>query len=151
MALPSGVIRPYDDSTLMSTQNADAVQITGGTVDSVAIDGGMYTVATTATPATGTCACQFVFKDANGVALAHAVSGLLYYSNSTGLAIGAATSAAVLTNGALTELVAGKVDHFVTTATGLLGITVTAPTGTYYATFVLPSGRIITSSALGVN
>jgi hypothetical protein len=108
-------------------------------------------VTTTATPATGTCGVQFVFKDAAGVTLAVAHAGDAYFSNSTGLAIAAVTSGAVLTNGAWTDTVAGKTARFVTSAAGLLGVTVTASTGSYYISFVLPSGKIITSSVLGVN
>lgn len=106
---------------------------------------------TAATPASGTCGVQFVFKDAAGVALAHAVSGQAYFSNSTGLAIAAATSAAVLTNGMWLDVVAGKTAIFTTDATGKLGVTVTGAAATYYISFVLPDGKIITSSALVVN
>jgi hypothetical protein len=108
-------------------------------------------VTTTMTPATGTCACQFVFKDALGVQLIVPVAGILYLSGSDGLSITSSTSIAVLTNGALLQLVTGKAALFVTTATGLLGITLTMTSGTYYISFVLPNGTIITSSALVVN
>ena len=108
-------------------------------------------VTTTATPATGTCGVQFVFKDSAGVAITHAISGQAYFSNSTGLAIAHATSAAVLTNGAWVDLVAGYTGMFVTTAAGLLGVTVTGGAAGYYLSFQLPNGKIITSSVLTVN
>ena len=58
-----------------------------------------YTVTTVATPATGTCAVQFQFKDPTTSAnLTSPISGLCYSSTSTGLAINAITSAATLTN-----------------------------------------------------
>ena len=107
---------------------------------------------TTATPATGTCGVQFVFKNAAGSAISRATSGLCYVSSSTGLAFGSAiTSLAVLTNGGLATLVTGSVAMFTTDATGKLGVTLTASPGSYYLTFVLPNGSIITSSVLGVN
>lgn len=83
--------------------------------------------------------------------MARKASGLLYASNSTGLAVAGVTGLAVLTNGALTELSVGKVAHVITTAAGLLGVTVTAAAGTYYLSLVLPNGNVITSSALVVN
>jgi len=108
-------------------------------------------VTMTATPATGTCAVQLTFKDSTGAALGHVVSGYLYFSNSAGTAVAAATSAATLTNGAIQELVTGKADLFITSAAGLLGFTVTAGTGTYYASIVLPNGRVVTTGAIVVN
>ncbi len=108
-------------------------------------------VTTTATPATGTCGVQFVFKNAAGVTLSHAIAGRALFTGSTGLAFAAATSAAVLTNGAWHDSVAGYSADFVTTAAGLLGVTVTAGTGSYYITFILPNGKLLTSSVLGVN
>lgn len=109
------------------------------------------TVTMTSTPASGTCATQFTFKDADAVTLAHAVAGSAYFSNSAGTAIAAATSGAVLTNGAWQDTVAGKTAAFITSAVGLLGVTVTASAGTYYISFVLPTGAIITSPAIVVN
>ncbi|MBI4800639.1 MAG: hypothetical protein HY794_18265 [Desulfarculus sp.] len=107
---------------------------------------------TTATPASGTCGVQFVLKNAAGSALSHAVAGTCYISGADGLSHGTAiTGLAVLTNGALTELVTGKVAIFTSDATGKLGVTLTGAAGTYYLTLVLPSGKIITSSALVIN
>lgn len=168
MAQASGVIRPNDTSPLMCGQNSDAVVITGGTIaDTTNSIGGVAitpvaaefntltdlpaSVTTSTTPASGTCAVQFVFKNSAGTALSHALTGLLYFSNSTGLSVANVTSAAVLTNGAQVELKVGYVDLFVTTAAGLFGTTVTASAGTYYITFMLPNGKLLTSSAIVVN
>ena len=108
-------------------------------------------VAIATTPATGSCAVQCTFSDPDAVQIAHVAAGLMYISNSAGTAIAAATSVATLTNGAIQELVAGKVDLFITSAAGLLGFTLTAGTGTYYASFVLPNGRVITTGAIVCN
>ena len=108
-------------------------------------------ITTTATPATGTCGVQFVFKDSAGAALAHAITGSAYFSNSTGLAFAPATSAAVLTNGAWRDDTAGYTGNFITDTTGKLGVTVTGGAATYYLSFQLPNGKIITSTALTVN
>lgn len=146
-----------ETSTLMGTQNADAVAITGGTIGSSsvtevnALADMPTTVSMTTTPASGTCAVQFIFKNAAGTTCSHAVAGLLYFSSSTGLAIAAVTSGATLTNGSITELKVGNCDLFITTAVGLLGVTVTASTGTYYITIILPNGKLSTSAAIVVN
>jgi hypothetical protein len=108
-------------------------------------------VTTATTPGTGTCAVQFTFKDAQGVALNHAVAGGAYFSNSAGTAFAAATSGATLTNGAWNESKAGALAQYITTAAGLLGVTVTAAAGTYYISFELPNGKIVTSSAIVCN
>jgi hypothetical protein len=106
----------------------------------------------TSTPATGSCAVQLTLKDSAGAQLSHAVSGIGYVSTVNGLAIAAATSVAVLTNGALTQLAAGAVFHFVTTATGLLGITLTDAAATnYYITLQMPNGKLVTTGAIVVN
>ena len=113
---------------------------------------GNYSVTTTATPASGSCGVQFVFKDKSGKVLNTPFAGQVYLSNSTGLAHATAiTSLAVLTNGALTSLVTGKVALFTTSALGLLGVTLTAAApADHYLTFVMPNGEILTSGALGV-
>lgn len=140
-----------DTSSLMGVYNSDNVTITGGTFAGYTISNLPASVSMTSTPASGTCACQFTFKNAAGVAIASPFASQLYFSNSTGLAIAAVTSAAVLTNGALVELKVGNVDLFVTTAAGLLGVTVTASTGSYFISFVLPNGAIVTTPAIVVN
>jgi hypothetical protein len=108
-------------------------------------------VTTATTPGTGTCAVQFAFKDAQGASLGHAVAGGAYFSNAAGTAFAPATSGATLTNGAWNEAKAGNLAQYITSAAGLLGVTVTAAAGTYYISFELPSGKIITSSAIVCN
>lgn len=103
------------------------------------------------TPATGTNGTQFTFKNTAGATISHAFSGDAYFSNSTGLALAAVTSGAVLTNGMWQDVAAGKVARYTTTAAGLLGVTTTMTTGSYYITFVLPSGKLVTSTVLTVN
>ena len=103
------------------------------------------------TPASGTCAVQLTIKNSTSSAIGHAVSGIGYLSTVDGLAIAAATGIAVLTNGALTELVTGKLFHFVSTAAGLLGATVTAGAGSYYITLQMPNGKLVTTAAIVVN
>lgn len=109
------------------------------------------TASMASTPASGTCAVQLTIKNAAGSAIGHAISGVGYLSTSNGLAMAAATGVAVLTNGALTELVTGTVFHFVSTAAGLLGATVTAAAGSYYITLQMPNGKLVTTSAIVVN
>ena len=110
-------------------------------------------VTTTATPAVGSCAVQFVFKDAAGNALTAPVSGLLYLSEvATGLTQDLAdTSLAVLTNGALTNLGSAGPSLFTTTAAGLLGLTITAVADDYWVVFVKPDGTLLISGLCKVN
>lgn len=111
-----------------------------------------FTVTTTATPATGTCAVQFQFKDpTTGANLTYPISGVCYSSTSTGLAFQAITSAAVLTNGAVLALSATTLWAFVTDATGRVGLTLTGSAGSKYVTFVLPNGRLVTSTVCTIN
>lgn len=113
--------------------------------------GAPASVTTTATPATGTCGVQFVFKDAAGVAITRAFSGIAYISTNVGAHTTAASGIAALTNGSLSELVTGKVIAFTTKSDGTFGITLTNSAGSYYLTFVLPQGIIAVSDVLTVN
>jgi hypothetical protein len=108
-------------------------------------------VSMTTTPASGSCAVQLTFKNAAGVALSHAISGFGYSSTVDGLAIAAVTSLATLVNGIEDVITTTKDFHFITSAVGLFGITLTAPAGTYYLTFILPNGKMITTGAIVVN
>lgn len=110
-------------------------------------------VTTTATPATGSCGVQFVFKDAAGNALTSPVAGMLYLSEvSTGLTSDLAdTTLAKLTNGALTNLGSAGPSLFVTTAAGLLGLTITAAADNYWVVFIKPNGSLLISDVCTVN
>jgi len=115
--------------------------------------GAIGSVATTATPASGSCGVQFVFSDVAGVTMAVPTAGLLYLSEvATGLTVDLAdTSLAVLTNGALVNIGGAGPSLFVTTAAGLLGLTITAAADDYYVVFVLPSGLLLISTVCTVN
>lgn len=136
---------------------AAALKVAGVAVTPVAAElnslaGEPASVSMASTPGSGSCAVQLTFKDSAGVTLSHLIAGLLYFSTADGTAIAAPTSNATLTNGAIQELVAGKVDLFITSVAGLLGFTVTkAGGGTFYVSIVLPSGRVITTAAIVVN
>ena len=110
---------------------------------------------TTATPASGTCGVQFIFQDADGDAMSSVCAGQFYLSeSSTGITVDAAdTSIAVLTNGVVTivDTGAAKYYNYVTTAAGLLGITITAAADDYYVCFVNPDGGITISDVCTVN
>lgn len=138
----------------VTSSNTELNKLTGATAVTAefnTLTGLPATVTTTATPATGTCGVQFVFKDSAGAAITHAIAGHAYFSTSNGLAFANVTSAVVLVNGGWHDGVAGYTGSFISTAAGLLGVTLTAGTGTYYLSFQLPNGKIITSTALGVN
>ena len=126
---------------------------TGPTFEGVSLIPAFASVTTTATPASGSCAVQFVFKDVSGNALTAPVSGLLYLSEvATGLTHNLAdTTLAVLTNGALTNLGSAGPSLFTTTAAGLLGLTITAVADDYWVVFVKPDGSLMISSVCTVN
>lgn len=111
----------------------------------------IISVTTATTPASGSCAVQFTFKNRAGVAISSRRAMLAWLSDANGDVVAAATSLVVLTNGKLTQLVTGQYAHAITSAAGLLGVTVTHAAGTYYMSFQLPDGKIITSGAIVVN
>jgi len=125
----------------------------GPTFEGTSLAPAFASVTTTATPASGSCAVQFVFKDVNGNALTTPVSGLMYLSEvATGLTHNLAdTSLAVLTNGALTNLGSAGPSLFTTTAAGLLGMTITAAADDYWVVFVKPDGSLLISSVCTVS
>jgi 4-hydroxybenzoate polyprenyltransferase len=111
------------------------------------------TLTTAATPATGSNAAQFVFKDAAGAAITGIHSGVCYVTKDAAGAssFAAVTGAATLTNGELFEIGTKQVYNFITDAAGKLGVTLTSTADTYYMAFVFPNGKVITSSALVIN
>ena len=133
--------------------NGDRLRLgTNSLLTAAQLKGIPSSVATTATPDTGSCGVQFVFKDNQGRVITTPSTMLCYLSASTGLTHATAVSSlAVLTNGALTQLVTGQHAIVTTTAAGLLGVTLTGTAGTRYLVFVLPNGKLLTSGALVIN
>jgi len=119
----------------------------GPTFDGTSLMPAFASVTTAATPASGSCGVQFVFKDASGNVVTAPVSGLMYLSEvDTGLTHNLAdTTLAVLTNGALTNVGGAGPSLFTTTAEGLLGMTITATADDYYVVFVKPDGSLLIS------
>lgn len=105
-------------------------------------------VTTTAVNNTGSNAVQFVFKNAAGLPISSVRSMTMYTSDVNGVPATAVTSYATLTNGTIVTTKTGAVAQVNTTAAGLLGCTLTMTTGTYYLSFVLQNGTIITSTAI---
>lgn len=120
---------------------------------SLAYDGVRYSVTTAATPASGTCAVQFTFKDKSGTTLAVPTSGFAYIATAAdGLTSASVTSIAALTNGRVLNIpTVTSLFQYTTTAAGLLGITLTASAGSYYVIFVQPNGKILASTVCTVN
>lgn len=122
-------------------------EVTATAAELNTIDGVITSMATTATKASGTCAVQLVFKDAAGVTMAIPTSGFLYISEvATGLTNDPVDGLAVLTNGALDELVTGGTSIYTTTAAGLLGLTI-SHTGAdkFWVVVILPNGKLLIS------
>lgn len=112
-------------------------------------------VTTAATPASGSCGVQFVFKDAAGKALTAPIAGTFFLSEvPTGLEVDVAdTSVGVLTNGAVTIMDTGVASYyqFITDATGKLGVTITATADDYYIVFIKPDGSLLISDVCTCN
>lgn len=104
-------------------------------------------VATSATPASGSCAVQFIFKDAYGAPVTEPITGICYIAtDANGLDHKIAdTSFAVLTNGALTNIAGAGPSLFTSTAAGLLGVTITAVADDYWVVFILSTGTLIST------
>ena len=121
----------------------------GPTFEDTTIYPAYASIATTATAASGSCGVQFVFKDINGDALTAPVAGTFYLSEvATGLEVDVAdTGVAVLTNGAVTIMDTGVASYyqFITSAVGLLGVTITAAADDYWIVFVKPDGSLLIS------
>lgn len=131
--------------------NTDALNDNFDELDDKIDDVDVLTLTTTATPATGTCGVQFVFTDANDMAITGIRSGIGYLSDSAGALGSAITSVATLTNGSILTIVTGRLFHWVTTADGEVGITLTGTAGSKYVTFVLPNGQVVTSTVCTIN
>lgn len=126
--------------------------VTATTAEINALAGEIASVSQVSTPASGSNGTQFTFKNAAGVAVSGVRTMLAYISTDAGVQAAAVDGLAVLTNGGLTELVTGKTCVVTTTSAGLLGVTLTeSSASSYYLSFVLPNGRVITSTALVVN
>ena len=136
-------------------------QVTATAAELNLVDNMWNSVATTATPASGSCGVQFVFADAAGTTMATAVTGMFYISSlSTGLDFNHSnlTGLAVLTNGKVqpTWYNAGSAyvnapAMFITTAAGLLGMTITGSQDDYYVVFVHPTGKLVVSDVCTIN
>lgn len=122
--------------------------------DLVKLAGTVSSMSTVAAQATGHCDVQFVFKDHLGNPITYPATMTCFVSTSAGRQFTAGvTTLAVLTNGDLVSLIAGKVALVTTDATGKLGVTITTATPSlYYLTFVNEAnGQSLTSTFLTVN
>ena len=142
------------NGTAVTSSAAEVNILTGVTADKFDLNtvaDAIVSMSTTATPASGSNGVQFVFKDGTGTAIASQRSMISYISDVNGAPVTAVTSFAALTNGSVDLLIVGKQYRVLTTAAGLLGLTVTGSAGTVYVSFQLPNGKILTSSALVIN
>jgi len=138
-------------NVLLTTGTATATSATTAEITNAASDA-VASVSQVSTPASGSNGTQFTFLNAAGSAVTGVRTMMAYISTSAGVQASAVDGLAVLTNGGLTELVTGKVALVTTTAAGLLGVTLTESSASgYYLSFVLPSGKVITSDVLTVN
>ena len=145
---PTGIAFSDPDLTQL---NLNSVAVTADSYDLNTVADAIVSMTTTATPATGSNGVQFVFLDGTGTAIASKRSLIGYISDIDGAPVTAVTSFAALTNGSVDLLIVGKQYRCLTTAAGLLGLTVTGSAATRYVSFVLPNGKILTSSAIVIN
>ena len=144
----AGVTASNDELNIMDGVTATYLELNQA-------DNAWATVSTVDTPASGTCSVACTFKDAAGTTMATAVAGMFYMSTSaTGLTIDSPnTSITNVGNGDLISSDGGgeALWLYVTTAAGLLEVTITATNGTYYLVFLHPSGKLVISDACVVN
>lgn len=128
---------------LDGSYNIDSVSAMWDSVSTVTVDG-----------TDGTATVQFVFKDAAGVTMAVPIAGQFYISEvATGLTVDALdNSLAVLTNGVITLTDTGilKYWNYVSSAAGLLGLTVTSNADSYWVVFVHPTGKLVISDEITI-
>lgn len=143
--------RLVDRAAVLEAKSGANTTATAGELNT--LDGVPVTFTTTDTPATGSNAAQFVFKDAAGATIDRIFAGLCYLTkDATGAtSFAATTSVATLTNGEVFEIGTKRVYSFITSDAGLLGVTITSAADTYYMAFVFPNGKVIVSSALVIN
>jgi hypothetical protein len=101
--------------------------------------------------ASGSVAVQLKFVHASGVQINAPVTGRFYMSDlSSGLSMDVAdTGIAALTNGAVRELDASHTAwQFVTSAVGLLGVTITSGADSHWLVFQSPYGGLIITDEL---
>jgi hypothetical protein len=128
------------------------VEVTATPEELNVVDNNWASIETTAADTSGDATVQFVFKDAAGVTMATPVVGTFYISEvATGLTVDTLDdSLAVLTNGVITIVDTAVLSYwnFVTTAAGLLGLTVTSNADSYWVIFIHPSGKLVPSGEI---
>lgn len=146
---PVGVA--YSDPNLTSL-GLNGVLITSTGTELNLIHDQINSVSTAATASTGYSTAHFTFKNAAGSTVT-GIRGLTCYASDSAGGISAPTATmSVATYGTLVQLVQGKVALGQVSSAGKLGITFTSSaTGSFYISFVLPNGKIVTSSVLTVN
>lgn len=113
---------------------------------------GINKISQVSTPASGSNGTQFTFKNSAGTAIAFPATLLMIIVDVNGILATALTSVAALTNGKCITLVTGQIAVVQTSAAGLLGITFTMTTGSYYCAFINPAnGKNLASTVLTIN
>lgn len=149
-----GVTADKDELNLMdgcTSTTAELNILDGATVvyqELNLLDNVWASVATTWTDGTdGTGEVQFVFADAAGTTMATPVAGTFYISEvATGLTVDALdTGLAVATNGVVNIMDTGSAKYykFVSSAAGLLGLTLTSNADSYWVVFEHLGGLVI--------
>jgi hypothetical protein len=139
-------------NTTEVTAGADELNTMDGITASVAelnvVDGVWASFTTATTPASGSCAIAMVFKDAAGVTMTDVVAGAFYISDlATGLEVDVLDTGATASVGAVTLVDTGVTSYynFVTTAAGLLTVTITSGADSHWLCFNSPNGGLTIS------
>jgi hypothetical protein len=133
-------------STAAELNTLDGITSTVGELNAME-NAGIVSMTTTTTPASGSCEVQLVFKDIDDVTLAVPVAGLLYVSEvATGLTNNPVDGLAVATYGVLANIVSHGTSCFISSAAGLLGLTIThAGADSFWVVIVLPNSKLLIS------
>ena len=156
--LPNGKLKAQSNKMTRITASADELnKLDGLTATQAELnlnDNVWASITTATTPAAGSCAIALVFKDAAGVTMATPVAGTFYISDlATGLEVDVLDTGAAASVGALTIVDTGITAYynFITTAAGLLTVTITSGADSHWLCFVHPTGKLVISGECVIN
>jgi hypothetical protein len=136
------------------SSGGNTTEVTATAAELNSLDNVWASIATSTTPASGTCAIALTFSDANGDVMATPVAGTLYVSDlATGLEVDVLDTGMTASVGVVTIVDTGVTSHynFVTTAAGLLTVTITSGADSHWLCFTAPNGGLVISDECVIN
>lgn len=142
-----GTAAAYTTALLAGNVNpAETIEIVGAYLLAPA------TIATTTTPATGSCAVQLQFSNFGADLVAILIGGRMYFSDVNGNPTSPTITSVVATLGSIVTGTSGITFDFTTNSRGQLQFTVTASASTYYISWICPTSSVpVTTTAIVCN